>query len=124
VIPIRAPGLFAQAGVRLAILPYRRGVSLDGLGGRDLTALPLDAAFAVRGGMEQDAALAAITLEPARILRVSDRVGSLEPGKDADFLILNRHPLDYRACVEIAWINGKIYYERAKSPLFREIPVR
>jgi len=38
--------------------------------------------------------------------------------------IMTRHPLDYRACVETAWINGKVYYERAKSPLFREIPVR
>ncbi len=123
-IPIRAPAAFAEAGVRVAILPYRRGVSLDGLGGRDLTALALDAAFAVRGGMQEEAALAAITLDPARILRVADRVGSLEPGKDADFLILTRHPLDYRACVETAWINGKVYYERAKSPLFREIPVR
>jgi hypothetical protein len=124
VIPIRAPAVFAQAGVRVAILPYRRGVSIDGIAGRDLTALPLEAAYAVRGGLDEEAALRAITLEPARILRVADRVGSLEKGKDADILILSRHPLDYRSYVETAIINGKVYYQRSKSPLFREIPLR
>ena len=44
------------------------------------------AAFAVRGGMDEEAALRAITLEPARVLRIADRVGSLEKGKDAEAL--------------------------------------
>ncbi len=123
-IPISRPAAFARAGVPVALLPYRRAISLDGIAGRDLTALPFEAAFAVRGGMDQDAALRAITLEPARILKIADRVGSLSPGKDADILILNRHPLDTRSFVETAFINGKIYYERSKSPLFREIPLR
>jgi hypothetical protein len=123
-IPIRVPAAFADAGVRVTILPYRRGVSLDGLAGRDLTALPLEAAFAVRGGLDDDHALEAITLNPARILRIADRVGSLEKGKDADILISSRHPLDYRSYVEKAYINGKLYYEREKSPLYRDIPLR
>jgi len=72
--------------------------------------------------MSEEAALRAITLEPARILRIADRVGSLEKGKDADVLILDRHPLDVRAFVETAIIEGKVYYERAKSPLYRDIP--
>ncbi len=124
IIPIRVPWAFAQAGVPIAIQPYRRSISLDGIAGRDLTALAMDAAYAVKGGLDEAAALRAITLEPARILRIADRVGSLEPGKDADILILSRHPLDYRAFVETAFINGKVYYERAKSPLYREIPLR
>ena len=124
VIPIRRAAAFAQAGIPVAILPHRRSVSLDGLAGRDLTALALDAAFAVRGGLDEATALGAITLEPARILRIDGRVGSLDRGKDADILILSRHPLDYRSGVETVFINGKIYYERAKSPLFREIPLR
>jgi imidazolonepropionase-like amidohydrolase len=123
-IPIRRPGVLAAAGVRVAMLPYRRGISLDGLAGRDLTALPFEAAFAVRGGMDEDAALRAITIEPARILRIADRVGSLERGKDADILILNRHPLDVRSFVETAIVGGKVYYERKESPLFRDIPLR
>ena len=47
----------------------------------------LSAAFAMRGGLGEDAALRSITLTPARILGVADRIGSLEPGKDADLLI-------------------------------------
>jgi hypothetical protein len=123
-IPIRLPSAFAEVGVNVSLLPYRRGVSLDGLAGRDLTSLHLEAAFAVKGGLDEARALEAITLNPARVLKIADRVGSLEKGKDADVLIWSRHPLDFRAFVEKAYINGKLYYEREKSPLFREIPVR
>ena len=123
-IPIRLPSAFAEVGVNVSILPYRRGVSLDGLAGRDLTSLNLEAAFAVKGGLDEARALEAITLNPARVLKIADRVGSLEKGKDADVLIWSRHPLDFRAFVEKAYINGKLYYEREKSPLFREIPLR
>jgi hypothetical protein len=123
-IPIRRPSAFWELGVSVALLPYRRGVSLDGLAGRDLTAYHLEAAFAVRGGMSEENALEAITIVPARLLRIGDRVGSLERGKDADLLVWNRHPLDFRAFVEKAFINGKLYYEREKSTLFRGIPLK
>ena len=111
------------SGALVGILPYRRTVMLSGLAGRDLTVLPLEAAFAVRGGMSEDDALKAITLNPAKILRIDDRVGSLEKGKDADLLILSGHPLDYRAHVLKAIINGKVYYDRSKSRLFEQVPV-
>jgi CheY-like chemotaxis protein len=83
----------------------------------------IDAAFAVRGGMSNEEALKAITLNPARTLRVDDRLGSLEKGKDADLLILSGHPLDYRSFVLKAFINGKLYYDREKSRIYREIPL-
>ncbi len=120
-IAIRLPGVLAAGGVRVGLLPYQRRISLDGLAGRDLSALNMDAAFAVRGDMDEATALRAITLEPARILRIDDRVGSLEKGKDADILVWKGHPLHYRSFVETAWINGKIYYEREKSRLYRHI---
>ena len=121
--PVRRPAAFADAGVEVAILPYKRGIDLGGLAGRDLTTLALDAAFAVRGGMSEEKALAAITIVPARLLGISDRVGSLEAGKDADLLLLSGHPLDYRSFVLESYINGKLYYEREKSRLFRRIPL-
>jgi hypothetical protein len=121
--PVRRPAAFARAGCLVSILPYRRGISLSGLAGRDLATLHVDAAFAVRGGMSNEDALAAITLNPARILRVDDRLGSIEKGKDADLLILSGHPLDYRSFVLKAFINGKLYYERDKSRIFREVPL-
>jgi len=68
--------------------------------------------------MKESDALRAITLEPARILRLGDRIGSLEEGKDADILLWSGHPLHYRSVVEKAWINGKLYFERDKSRLF------
>ena len=86
-IPIRRPSTYASSGVRVALLPYRSGISLDGIAGRDLTSLAFEAAFAVRGGLAEDLAFRAITLEPARLLKIDDRVGSLEKGKDADILI-------------------------------------
>jgi len=123
-IPIRRPAAFADRGVNVTLLPYRRGVALNGIAGRDLTALSLEAGFAVRGGLDEARAIEGITLNPARVLRIADRIGSLEKGKDADILILSRHPLHYRSFVETAYINGKLYYERDKSPLFRAIPLR
>jgi hypothetical protein len=122
-IPIRLPQAFAGAGVEVAILPYRDAIPLSGLAGRDLTSLALDAAYAVRGGMSEEEALQAITLNPARILRVAERIGSLEKGKDADLLILSGHPLDYRTQVLKVFINGKLYYDRASSRLYRHIPL-
>ena len=121
--PVRRPAAFARAGCLVSILPYRRGITLSGLAGRDLATLHVDAAFAVRGGMSNEDALKAITLNPARILRVDDRLGSIEKGKDADLLILSGHPLDYRSFVLKAFINGKLYYERDKSRIFREVPL-
>lgn len=122
-VPNRRPAAFAAAGVEVTVLPYRRGVSLSGLAGRDLSTLAMDAAFAVRGGLSDDDGLKTITLHPARLLKLQDRIGSLEKGKDADLLILTGHPLHYRTQVLKAFINGEVYYEREKSRLFRKIPL-
>ncbi|HHY30697.1 MAG TPA: amidohydrolase family protein, partial [Syntrophaceticus sp.] len=56
-------------------------------------------------------ALKAITINPAEILGIADRVGSLEKGKDADIIVLSGHPFDWRTKVELVLINGKIVYE-------------
>ena len=49
------------------------------------------------------------------------RIGSLEPGKDADVLILDGEPLHYRSFVETALVNGRIVYEKTKQPFYRHI---
>jgi len=123
-VPVRRPAAFVRTGVRTTVLPYRRGVSLSGIAGRDLSTLAMDAAFAVRGGLSEADALRAITLNPATDLGIANRVGSLDKGKDADVLILSGHPLDYRAWVLKAFINGKPYYDRAESRLYRHVPIR
>ncbi len=84
----RNAGLLSRAGVKVAIQTD------EGSATRYLT---LNAALAVNEGMDETEALRAITLTPAEILRIDDRVGSLEPGKDADLAVLTAHPVRHRA---------------------------
>ena len=69
--------------------------------------LPVYAALAVKAGMPEEEALKAITINPAIILGIDDRVGSIGPGKDADLAIFDRHPMDIQARVERVFINGE-----------------
>jgi imidazolonepropionase-like amidohydrolase len=123
---IETSAYLEKAGVPFAVVPVGEGrgsgssVSLDGLPGRDLTSLPLEAAFAVRGGCSEQTALEALTINAARILGMADRVGSIEVGKDADFLILDGPPLDYRTYVKQAYINGKLCYDRQREGIYPE----
>jgi imidazolonepropionase-like amidohydrolase len=64
------------------------------------------AGLAVRNGMSRDAALYAMTMANARMLDLGDRIGSLEPGKDADFIVLSGDPLSTYTRVEQTWIDG------------------
>lgn len=73
-----------------------------------------EAAKAVKyGGTPEVEALNFVTLNPARQLRVNQHVGSLEPGKDADFAIWSRSPLDSRTVCLQTWIEGKKYFDRS-----------
>jgi imidazolonepropionase-like amidohydrolase len=76
----------------------------DPTAGKDLT---YHAARAVAFGLDPREALKALTIGAARILGVSDRVGSLEVGKDADLFICSGDPLDIRSQVKSIFINGK-----------------
>lgn len=65
------------------------------------------AALAVRAGMSREAALRAMTLTGAEMLDLGDRVGSLTPGKDADFVILSGDPFSVRTRVLETWVEGQ-----------------
>lgn len=71
------------------------------------------AALAVRAGMNRDKALYAMTMANAIMLDVQDRVGSLEAGKDADFIVLSGDPLSVYAHVLETWVEGKRVFNRA-----------
>jgi len=79
--------------------------------------LHLEAAKAVKyGKTPEEEALKFVTHNPARQLHVQDQVGSLEPGKDADFVIWSHSPLDSRTICLQTWIEGKKYFERSREP--------
>jgi imidazolonepropionase-like amidohydrolase len=71
------------------------------------------AALAVRAGMPRTRALEALTLTGARMLDLQSRVGSLEPGKDADFVILDGDPLGVRTKVLETWVEGRKVFDRS-----------
>ena len=71
------------------------------------------AAFAVRAGMTKPKALEGLTLAGARMLDLDKRVGSLAPGKDADFAILSSDPLSVYTHVEQTWVEGQKVWDRA-----------
>lgn len=73
----------------------------------------LEAAKAAKyGGVPEEEALKFVTLNAAIQLAVDDRIGSLEPGKDADFVIWSGHPLSSYTICEQTWVDGRKYFDR------------
>ena len=97
-------GILANAGVKVAIQTDE---------GSATKYLRLNAVLAVSEGMSEFDALRAITLTAAEVLGIEDRVGSLDPGKDADIVILSGHPFDLaNARVTMVLIDGKTVWAR------------
>ncbi|NQV06195.1 amidohydrolase family protein [bacterium] len=96
-------GILIKAGAKVAIMTDSPFNPINNL--RDLVIL------AIREGLPQDRALETVTVNPAEILGVSDRVGSLEPGKDADFILLDGDPWDARSKVVATYIEGVQVFE-------------
>ncbi len=102
----RNPGLMARAGVKVAIQTDEMSA---------VKYLTINAALAVREGMPEEEALKAITINAAEVIGVEDRVGSLEPGKDADLVVFDGHPFDYRTVVELVLVDGQVAYRREEG---------
>lgn len=96
------PRIMYEAGVKFAIQTDAPGSSIR--------FLPICAALSVREGLSYDYALKAITIIPAEIIGVSDRVGSLEVGKDADLRLLSGDPLDYMTKCKKVIIDGEVVH--------------
>jgi imidazolonepropionase-like amidohydrolase len=99
---LRAPGILDRAGVEVSIITDHPVVPIE--------YLITQASLAVREGMDRDAALRAVTINPARVLGVQDRVGSLAVGKDADVVLWSGDPLDLQSRVLRTWIDGVEVY--------------
>src|SRR5213078_915040 len=72
------------------------------------------------GGLSEQEALALVTLNPAKQLRIDNRVGSIEPGKDADLVIYHRHPLSVYGVAQKVFIDGEVYFDIQKDLEMRE----
>ncbi|MGE5613254.1 MAG: amidohydrolase [Bacillota bacterium] len=96
----KAPGIISRAGIKTAIMTDHPCTPIQ--------YLPLCAAVAVKEGMDEQEALKAITINAAEITGIDDRVGSLEPGKDADIIIMDGHPLELKSRVLYTIINGQV----------------
>lgn len=106
-----------------AALMADRGVlvSVNSDDAEEMRHLNHEAAKAVKwGGLSDDAALALVTINPARQFGIEDRVGSIEVGKDADLVIYDRHPLSSYAVVQTTLVDGKVYFDRELDRLRRE----
>ena len=95
---IESPAVLTLQGVKVAICTDHPEVPIQHL--------PLCAAMAVKGGMLPEAALAAVTINPAQIAGIDHQVGSLTPGKDADIVITTGHPINLLSRVRAVFIGG------------------
>ncbi|HXG34424.1 MAG TPA: amidohydrolase family protein [Bryobacteraceae bacterium] len=101
-----------------AALMLRKGVlvSLNSDSAELMRRLNTEAAKTIKyGGLTEDEALSLITINPARQLEIDSRVGSIEPGKDADLVLFDRHPLSSYAKVQKVFIDGELYFDRDRD---------
>ena len=72
------------------------------------------------GGMSEEDAWKTITLNPAKLLRIDDKVGSIKIGKDADVVLWNQNPLSVYAIAEKTIIDGAIYFDKERDKMLRK----
>ncbi|MDP4092472.1 MAG: amidohydrolase [Bacillota bacterium] len=104
---IKNPGILSNMGIKVAIMTDHPCIPIQ--------YLSLCAALSMKEGMNEEDALKAITINAAELTGISDRVGSIEVGKDADLVIFDGHPFELRTNVVTTIINGNIVYEREKN---------
>lgn len=101
-----------------AALLTRKGVmvSINSDSAEEARHLNQEAAKCMKyGGLTEEEALRLVTLNPARQLKIDDRVGSIDPGKDADLVIYNHHPLSVYAVPQKVLIDGQVYFDIQKD---------
>lgn len=110
-VAFKTVGILNKAGVQTAVCTDHP-VSL-------IQSLPLCAGMAVKAGLSFEEGLKAITINPAIICGVEDRVGSLEPGKDADIAVFDGNPMEIATKTLYTIIDGNIVYDGYKEEMHK-----
>ncbi|NMB16417.1 MAG: amidohydrolase [Firmicutes bacterium] len=98
-VNIRNAALLVEAGVKIAIQTDATS---------ETRWLPIEVGVAIREGLPEEEAFRAVTINPATIIGVQDRLGSIEPGKDADLALFDGHPFEVRSRCRMVLIDGEI----------------
>ncbi len=128
--PFSTPAALRDAGVRIAFASGAGGGGGGGSGAHSSRTIPYEAAMATGFGLAPEDAMRALTLWPAEMFGVADRVGSLQPGRIANVIVTDGSPLEITSSVEHVFIAGtevplenkhKSLYEKYRS---RPLPNR
>jgi imidazolonepropionase-like amidohydrolase len=110
-------GLLRRAGVTVAIIGNAGGGDEEAFNVRNVR---FEAGNAVAYGMSREDALRAITLTPAEIFGVADRVGSLQPGKDADVVVWSGDPFEFATEPEHVFVRGRESHTPTRQDLLEQ----
>lgn len=99
-IQMETPGILSDAGVSVCLTADTAG---------NTAWLPMEAGLCVRRGLKEEEAMKGLTLYPAEVLGLEEKIGSIEPGKDADLAVFDGHPFDNRSLCRMTMIDGMIY---------------
>lgn len=97
------PGLLQRSGIKVALITDHPETPID--------YAVLNAILSVKEGMDPKEALKALTINPAEIMGIEDRTGSIAPGKDGDIVIWNGDPLNIMSKVDLVMIEGNVVYQ-------------
>lgn len=100
-IRMDTPGILSNAGVHVSLTADTAGKTAW---------LPMEVGLCMTRGLKEEEALRGITIYPAQVLGLEERIGSIEPGKDADIAIFDGHPLDNLTLCRMTIIDGKVYH--------------
>ena len=100
-IRMDTPGILSNAGVHVSLTADTAGKTAW---------LPMEVGLCMTRGLKEEEALRGITIYPAQVLGLEERIGSIEPGKDADIAIFDGHPLDNLTLCRMTMIDGKVYH--------------
>lgn len=105
-VAFKNAGLLSRQGIKFCMITDHPVIPIEHL--------RVCAALAVREGLDEETALAALTINPAQMMRVDHELGSLVPGKKADLAVFDGHPFDYRSRVRLTMVDGLIWRDQSE----------